>query len=184
LANPILPRKLKGRAKARVKRDLYRRAKARLGKRGTLSTIMTRAAQALGVEWNGSKAVGYRLLEQFIASDIPAMPSLAVPKPPRVFTPDGIDVNSDEFLASYRWRSLRMVVLTKRGPRCECCGASANDGVRIHVDHIKPRRRHPELALDEDNLQVLCEACNHGKGNWDETDWRKTSGNTATRTTD
>ena len=42
----------------------------------------------------------------------------------------------------------------------------------MNVDHIKPRKKYPELALDKSNLQVLCEECNHGKGNWDETDWR------------
>lgn len=30
----------------------------------------------------------------------------------------------------------------------------------------------PDLALSMDNLQVLCGDCNHGKGNWDVTDWR------------
>lgn len=86
-----------------------------------------------------------------------------------------VEANSSAFLYSYEWRRLRMVVLTKRGARCECCGASAVDGVRIHVDHIKPRRLHPELALVESNLQVLCADCNHGKGNWDQTDWRQHS---------
>jgi len=82
-------------------------------------------------------------------------------------------VRRDDFLQSYEWRQLRMKVLTKRGARCECCGASPKDGVTIiNVDHIKPRRDFPELALVESNLQVLCDACNHGKGNWDQTDWR------------
>lgn len=78
---------------------------------------------------------------------------------------------SPYFLASPAWRTLRMIVLKKRGTQCECCGAKAPD-VRINVDHIKPRRTHPELALVEANLQVLCEDCNHGKGSWDTTDWR------------
>lgn len=65
-----------------------------------------------------------------------------------------------------------MVVLTKRGARCECCGATPKNGIAIHVDHIKPRRKYPELALEESNLQILCEVCNHGKGSWNETDWR------------
>lgn len=81
-------------------------------------------------------------------------------------------VCSKEFLKSYEWRSLRMKVLKKYGRKCACCGATPDNGVVMHVDHIKPRRKYPELALTEDNLQVLCEECNHGKGNWDETDWR------------
>ncbi len=86
---------------------------------------------------------------------------------------------SNGFLASYEWRKLRMVVLKKCGARCGCCGASPRDGRVMHVDHIKPRRKYPELALVESNLQVLCDVCNHGKGNWDETDWRPEAAATA-----
>ena len=83
------------------------------------------------------------------------------------------DADSDDFLESYEWRRLRMEVIKARGARCECCGATRADGKTvINVDHIKPRRTHPELALDQTNLQVLCNVCNHGKGNWDQTDWR------------
>ena len=76
------------------------------------------------------------------------------------------------FLASYEWRKLRMQVLKRDGARCVCCGATPRDGIRVNVDHIKPRKTHPHLALEIANLQVLCSACNHGKGNWDQTDWR------------
>lgn len=79
---------------------------------------------------------------------------------------------SNEFLASYEWRSLRMKALKMYGRKCACCGATPESGAIMNVDHIKPRRKYPELALELDNLQVLCEECNHGKGNWDETDWR------------
>lgn len=82
------------------------------------------------------------------------------------------DVKGEKFLLSYQWRRLRMAALLKHGARCQCCGSTASDGVRMHVDHIQPRSKRPDLALDIDNLQVLCEVCNHGKGNWDATDWR------------
>lgn len=83
----------------------------------------------------------------------------------------------DDFLLTYEWRRLRMEVIVERGKRCECCGATPQPGndVVINVDHIKPRRKFPELALAKSNLQILCGACNHGKGNWDETDWRDES---------
>jgi len=79
-----------------------------------------------------------------------------------------IDPSTDAFLRSYEWRKLRMQAIRLYGNKCLCCGAMGN----IHVDHIKPRKLFPELALSLDNLQVLCEECNHGKGNWDMTDWR------------
>ena len=83
-----------------------------------------------------------------------------------------IRVDSKEFLSSYAWRKLRMEALKKYGTRCQCCGNSPKNGIVLNVDHIKPRRKYPELALDINNLQILCEECNHGKGNWDQTDWR------------
>ena len=78
----------------------------------------------------------------------------------------------DPFLASRAWLDVRYQALKLHGAVCQCCGASRADGARIHVDHIKPRSLHPELALSVDNLQVLCGNCNLGKGNRDETDWR------------
>jgi len=83
-----------------------------------------------------------------------------------------IKVTNDNFLTSYKWRKLRMEVLIKHGRRCQCCGATPDTGAIMNVDHIKPRKLFPSLALDIDNLQVLCHECNHGKGNWDLTDWR------------
>jgi len=79
---------------------------------------------------------------------------------------------TDDFLATYEWRRVRMEAIKRYGSRCQCCGASPATGAVINVDHIKPRRIFPHLALSLDNLQVLCHDCNHGKGNWDMTDWR------------
>jgi hypothetical protein len=86
---------------------------------------------------------------------------------------DDNDPRSDAFLQSAAWRRLRYRILKERGARCEACGRGPKDGVVMNCDHIKPRRRYPELALDPNNIQVLCADCNHGKGNWDETDWRQ-----------
>ena len=71
-----------------------------------------------------------------------------------------------------------MQVLKQFGPVCMCCGARredlniAGEPVRICVDHIKPLSTHWELRLERQNLQVLCDECNQGKGGWDSTDWR------------
>ena len=76
------------------------------------------------------------------------------------------------FYNSREWLELRYLALQKHGRQCQCCGA-VPPRVILHVDHIKPRSRHPELALCLSNLQVLCEACNLGKSNTDESDFRK-----------
>lgn len=90
---------------------------------------------------------------------------------PKIVVPAGIDVTSKEFLATWEWKTLRYEVLVEQGAKCKCCGATAANGIVINVDHIKPRRTHPELALVKSNLQVLCSDCNMGKGNWDTTAW-------------
>ena len=81
-------------------------------------------------------------------------------------------IDGADFLESFAWRKVRMLALKKYGARCLCCGATPATGAVMNVDHIKPRKLFPELALDLNNLQILCHECNHGKGNWDQTDWR------------
>ena len=80
-----------------------------------------------------------------------------------------------EFYLSREWRSVRYAVLEKFKGACLLCGRTYRDhGVVIHVDHIKPKSKYPELALDANNLQLLCEDCNLGKSNKYETDYRPT----------
>ena len=87
-------------------------------------------------------------------------------------TVEGVDVSSKEFLATYAWRNLRIKALNLYGRKCMCCGDTPENGAVMNVDHIKPRIRYPHLALDIRWLQILCGACNHGKGNELETDYR------------
>lgn len=81
--------------------------------------------------------------------------------------------NYKDFYSSREWRQLRVRVLQKYECKCMMCGRSPKvHGVVLHVDHIKPRSKHPELELDITNLQVLCEDCNLGKSNRYDTDYR------------
>lgn len=57
--------------------------------------------------------------------------------------------------------SLRYDVLRRDGFRCVICGASAEEGVTLHVDHIIPIAKGGKSVLN--NLQTLCERCNLGK---------------------
>lgn len=72
-------------------------------------------------------------------------------------------INETDFYRSQAWRSLRIEVLAESNRRCLLCGNSPDNGIALHVDHIKPRSLFPELALEKSNLQVLCEDCNLGK---------------------
>lgn len=58
-----------------------------------------------------------------------------------------------------RWR-----VMNRDDFRCQTCGRSpANEpGTILHLDHIKPWSKGG--LTEDDNLQVLCERCNLGKG--------------------
>lgn len=58
---------------------------------------------------------------------------------------------------------LRFEVLQQDNFRCRFCGASANDGAKLEVDHIVPVSRGG--TNDRNNLQTLCEKCNIGKSN-------------------
>jgi len=77
------------------------------------------------------------------------------------------------FYSSPEWKALRKEVLRLYGKVCMKCSASASDGAAMHVDHIKPRSLFPSLAMDFDNLQVLCADCNVEKSNRDFTDYRR-----------
>ena len=77
------------------------------------------------------------------------------------------------FYTGDQWLKVRYRALKSSNGRCQCCGARPTKKKPLHVDHIKPRSKFPELALNVENLQVLCEDCNLGKSNLDATDWRE-----------
>ncbi|NOU11550.1 MAG: HNH endonuclease [Nitrospira sp.] len=81
--------------------------------------------------------------------------------------------SKDEIRAFYRseaWKLARYKQLV-RSSRCAACGASAQDGAHMNVDHIKPLHQYWDLRLNPRNLQTLCASCNWGKGST-EKDWR------------
>lgn len=70
-----------------------------------------------------------------------------------------------EFYSTREWRELRWKVVSNSNGCCKVCGRNNKDhGVVIHVDHIKPRSKFPELELELSNMQILCADCNLGKG--------------------
>jgi len=145
---------------------------------GTIETYLVRQKEIHKPEPLVTKSKSYVIRK--ITFDLEEKPRQITPKnlsylqklPSKVEVTKPNNVTSAAFLKSYEWRKLRMEALIKYGRKCLCCGATPENGATMNVDHIKPRKTHPELALDINNLQVLCHECNHGKGNWDTTDWK------------
>ena len=75
---------------------------------------------------------------------------------------------TDDFYQTAEWLKLRYEVL-KKYQKCELCGAKDN----LHVDHVRPRSKYPELELEPENMQILCGSCNLGKSNRDCEDYRR-----------
>jgi 5-methylcytosine-specific restriction endonuclease McrA len=69
-------------------------------------------------------------------------------------------VYGGSFYSSREWLSIRYDAFQKYGRKCAICNDSSSV---MHVDHIKPRSRYPELSLSLGNLQILCRDCNLGK---------------------
>ncbi|WP_346433177.1 HNH endonuclease [Sphaerotilus microaerophilus] len=66
--------------------------------------------------------------------------------------------------------ALRWQVFQRDRWKCVACGRGSHDDVILHVDHILPRSRGGTDSLD--NFQTLCDRCNIGKSNRDDTDLR------------
>jgi 5-methylcytosine-specific restriction endonuclease McrA len=54
------------------------------------------------------------------------------------------------------WKAARRAALKRDGYRCVVCGCDISGVGQSRVDHIKPLRTHPELALSLANLRSLC----------------------------
>jgi hypothetical protein len=160
-----------------MKKPWLKRSKFRIRAAYLLRDIGLRATTSL----NGVKNVDmWRALTEHYGSEQAALEAMYLTQPS---TENGKAIakvskklpDRHSFYDSDDWKRVRYQALVKHGAACQCCGATRADGVKLHVDHIKPRSKYPELELSLDNLQILCEPCNMGKRAWDETDWREHS---------
>ncbi len=78
------------------------------------------------------------------------------------------------FYKSKDWEAIRLEVLDRDNYECQECkrqGRVYTDHhdpekhKRLDVDHIKEIETHPELAMELDNLEVLCVRCHNKKHN-------------------
>ena len=69
-----------------------------------------------------------------------------------------------QFYSSPEWNLLRDQVIREADHLCSECGELIQYKEDITVDHIRPRSKYPDLALERQNLRVLCRSCNSRKG--------------------
>ncbi len=70
----------------------------------------------------------------------------------------------ENFYISTEWKTLRKEIIHQSEPICKICGKIIKRKINLTVDHIKPRSKHPHLALNPLNMQILCRRCNSSKG--------------------
>ncbi len=70
--------------------------------------------------------------------------------------------SGDPFYSSKAWIAVRDA-RRHANPLCQECERHQKLTPMHAVDHIKPRATHPELELDYDNTQSLCERCHNRK---------------------
>lgn len=58
---------------------------------------------------------------------------------------------------------LRYDILRRDNFKCQICGRSQADGIKLHVDHIIPFSKGGKT--EPNNLRTLCQDCNLGKSN-------------------
>lgn len=56
---------------------------------------------------------------------------------------------------------VRLDVFERDDYKCQMCGRTVEDGIKLHIDHIVPFSKGG--SNDMDNLQVLCHECNLAK---------------------
>lgn len=66
--------------------------------------------------------------------------------------------------------AIRWQVFQRDKWKCVACGRNSENGIILHIDHIVPRSKGGQDHID--NYQTLCETCNIGKSNKDQTDLR------------
>lgn len=82
---------------------------------------------------------------------------------------------AEPFYLTPAWQRLRLLIIERSGGWCEQClrdmkaGKTTKPRRAEMVHHIKPYKDFPELALDESNLEALCNRCHEQKHNRHET---------------
>lgn len=70
-------------------------------------------------------------------------------------------IKTDKFYLCKDWKKKRKEVLRRDHYECQRCKRNHKVSKATTVHHIKHLKEHPELALDDDNLESLCGDCHN-----------------------
>lgn len=71
------------------------------------------------------------------------------------------DSAAKRFYNSKMWRIAREKVLIRDNYLCQSCLKQGIIATAHAVHHIKEYKEHPELALEETNLEAICKPCHN-----------------------
>ncbi len=57
------------------------------------------------------------------------------------------------------WAEFRRQICERDGHKCRRCGKSTTRKRGMHIHHIRPVERYPELIMDESNAVLMCRRC-------------------------
>lgn len=66
-----------------------------------------------------------------------------------------------KFYKSSEWKDKRRQILRRDNYECQRCKREGRFSRATTVHHIKHLIDYPELALDDENLESLCDACHN-----------------------
>ena len=73
-------------------------------------------------------------------------------------TPVRFKSRQDAFIGQDSRRKLKIMLLARRGNKCESCGRQGDERT-LELHHIKPIVERPDLAKDPDNIMLICTEC-------------------------
>ena len=76
----------------------------------------------------------------------------------------GISSEYKRIRESAKYKEWRKAVFERDNYTCIWCGD--NQGGNLEADHIKPRKKYPELVFDIDNGRTLCKICHRKTETW------------------
>ena len=152
------------------RRDALKRVRG-LRLTGTLSCVIG-AAGMIAIVWLGEGVMAFALSAALVAAGV-----ITVRRRP--LSPEELDramnaklagaldayyreqLAARDFFHSEAWLALRKSTLERKDARCVRCGRKAS--ALLVVEHIRSREEAPELALDPDNVEIICHACRNTK---------------------